>query len=112
MSMQNQKVPSADQIGLLAVSDAVQHLKGTTATVIAKPSNDKSILVLMVEEGNFRYTIGDTTSTIGNTDPSASVTNGSGSVKITKGAPVAFAAPTSFTARGYTANDILTYWWL
>ena len=109
--LEGQIIANAHQLGVIGISNEVNHLYGNTATNITN-DDSKGVLVLIVESGTFRYQLGDTTGTISASDPGASVTDGSGSFKIPDTGPIALSAPSSFTVIGTGATDILTYYWL
>lgn len=107
------EAPVRDAMALnsATLSDEIQHLVGDTATLLEKPSSDVSALHLFCEAGNFRVQVGDTTATIDSSDPSASVTDGTGSLKISEGSSITIASPKDLTVIGDGAGAILTYFW-
>lgn len=108
------EAPAKDAMGLNAgtLGDEVNHLVGNTATLLTKPDNSVSILYLSCEVGNFRIKNGDATGTITSATPSASVTDGSGTWKISEGEQITIAAPKDITVIGDSAESVLTYFWV
>lgn len=109
---EGQALNTSHSMALMSVSNSINHLYGNTATAITKPTGSSyTVLVLHVESGSFRLQLGDTTGSISASDPSASVTNGTGSMKLLQDAPMAITAPATFTVIGSSGTDILTYYW-
>lgn len=111
-------VLSPEELGVLAVSDSINHLVGNTATLLnnRKTSKKGTVLVLHCEKGNFRYRAGQhdgansTTALTFNATP-VTTTNGTGKGLISAGDRLAFAAGTEISFVGDAADAVLTYWY-
>jgi hypothetical protein len=108
---QGQRIIDVESAGAVALSDAINHLYGNTATLLSRPTG-ASLLVLHCEAGAFRLQLGDKHATLAGSAPSGSVTDGSGSEKIAAGERLTLPAPAQITACGGSGTDILTYYWL
>lgn len=111
LDLHKQRVNSAGDLGLLSLSNNIQHVVGNTATVLIKPAGAET-LVMHVESGTFRLQTGDTSAGIAATAPSDDVTDGTGSLKLGADKTFAFTAPDEVTVIGSGAGDILTYWFV
>jgi hypothetical protein len=109
---EGQRIIGVESAGAVALGDLINHLVGVTATLFTRPAG-KTMLVLSCEAGSFRVRLGDRhTSGLVSTAPGASVTNGSGSLKLAAGDSLVLPAPAQISAIGASATDILTYYWL
>ncbi len=113
LSGEKQQFQYEDDPNLLVVSDEIFHVVGTAATLLERPTG-KTILCMVVDTGSFRYRVGDYVAAgmPATADPTASVTNGVGALKIPEWQSVVVSAPAKATVKGYSAADVLTYWWL
>jgi len=59
MGLESQHVQSSGELGVISLSDNINHHVGTTVKLLAKPDSEFSVLVLAVEEGSFRIKLGD-----------------------------------------------------
>lgn len=111
--LEGQKVNTPEVTGLIAVAKDINTYVGSAADAIQKPSgSDAHTLVLIPENGNFRFQIGDTSGSLTATAPSAEITDGSGSILIKQDLPMTIPAPAEFTVIGSAADAILNYYWL
>ena len=116
----SQRINAPEHLGLISISDAINSVKGATATVLTRPvaattspfAETPKTLAISVEVGSFRIQIGDTSATISNAAPGTTTSDGSSGLLLTVGVPVAFTAPSKVTVIGSSASDILTYWWI
>jgi hypothetical protein len=108
-----QRMLQAEQIGCLPVSDAINHVYGSTATLLEKPTG-KHTLVLVADKGGFRLRVGDyVASGMPSTEyPAAGVTNGSGALYLGQGGVLVMPGPSDVTVKGYAADSVLTYYWI
>lgn len=109
-----QRINAPGSLGLLSLSNEVNHVVGNTVIKLVRPAGAES-LVMIVESGTFRARLGDHDAGGGALTaaaPGASVTDGTGSVQLTPGQPFAITAPNEITVCGTGAGDILTYWWI
>lgn len=111
MSKQGQTILTATELGLLAISDDIQHLKGNTATKLTRPAGCTT-LIAYAEIGIWRFKLGNHVGSFSYANPSATVSNGTGSWKLDEGEKQAFQAPAEITFVGQDANAILTYYWV
>lgn len=111
-----QRVNNAQQMGLAALPDKINHHVGAAATNIVKPidaTRPLNYLILHAEVESFRLQVGDTTATIDPyAIPSAIVDDDSGTLAIEEGEIYVFDAPDSITVVGESANSVLTYSWV
>lgn len=59
MTLESQNVLNSGQLGLISLSDNINHHIGTTVKLLSKPDSLSSVLVLAVENGSFRIKLGD-----------------------------------------------------
>jgi hypothetical protein len=111
MSKQGQTILTATELGLLPISDEIQHLKGNTATKLTRPTGCTS-LVVHAEVGVWRFKLGDHEGSFSYATPSATVDDGTGSCKLDEDEKQAFQAPAEITFVGQDASAILTYYWI
>ena len=115
----SQRVNDAEHIGLVSVGP-INNVVGATATVLTRPTagtgpylETPRTLFIQVEQGTFRFQIGDQHLTLTYTQPPATVSDGSGSLLLVPGIlPFAFTSMSLCTVVGSSATDILTYWWV
>lgn len=99
-------------VGAISLSDAIFHLKGDVATVLVRPAN-ASMLVLIAEVGDWRVKLGDKDDAMPAAYAvAASVVDGTGAHGLPELESVVITAPHQVTVKGYTANDVLTYYWI
>jgi hypothetical protein len=108
---EGQRLIGVESAGAVALSNAINHLVGSTSTLLTRPAG-ATMLVLGCEVGAFRLRVGDHDDTLTGTAPNTSVTGGSGSWKLAAGDSLVIPAPANITACGGSASDILTYYWL
>lgn len=112
MALENQYIPTGVELGILPTSDNIYHHYGNAAKLLERPSG-KKVLVLHPESGNIRVRLGDRTgSGLSASDPSSSVTDGSGSINILEGQPLALHAPSNITFISSSATGVTTYYWI
>lgn len=109
--LQKQFVLNYPDSGVLPLGDEINHLVGTTATLLEAPAGARYFFY-KVENKNFRAMLGDQTGSISASAPGASVTNGTGSWKLTEGSSGVLPAATELTVKGDDAAAILTYYWV
>lgn len=109
MNYHGQKRSTVEDVGSIALPEEINHVVGTTATVLTKP-NFARHLVLHAEAGDWRLKTGSFPS-LGSTAPAASVTDGSGSLLLKEGDQLVIPAPDTFTVKGPSSGSILTYIW-
>lgn len=109
-----QRVLPAEALGALPIPDTVDCVVGATATLLTRPTNARTALVLLCDKGGFRVRLGDyhASGMPGAINPGASVTDGSAGVLVAEGASVVLGAPEKITVKGYAADSVLTYYWL
>lgn len=108
--LQGQKLQTLADMGVVVVSDSVNHLVGTTVTKLTR-TGQKAILVLHAERGSFRFKMGDHVATLTNAFPTGSITDGTGSNLLAEGDGIVLSAPEEITFVGSAANAVLTYYW-
>jgi hypothetical protein len=111
--LQAQRVIGLGEAGVVALSDAINHLVGTATTVLARPG-DKTFLVLIAETGNFRARLGSHTEPEmpATADIAMAVGDGTGALRLAAGNRTVLPAPKVITVKGYSASDVLTYYWV
>src|SRR5690606_1945008 len=102
--------------GAIPLPEEINHVVGATVTLLERPDSSGSgpprQLVMIAESGNFRVKPGDHTDpALAATAPGASVTDGTGSLKIAEGLSLVIPSLTSITVIGDDAGAILTYFW-
>jgi len=111
MSKQGQTILTSTELGLLALSDDINHLKGVTATVLTRPAGTTT-LVFHTEIGGWRAKLGDASATLTYGTPAATLSDGTGSLLFPAGDKYAIPAPEEITFVGQAADSILTYYWI
>lgn len=116
MSLEGQRPMPPEATGASPVSDKIFHIVGTTATLLTKPLGAQT-LYLTADKGIFRLRVGDHVADMpADPYPSASVTDGSGAflLRAVGDYPqgMAIPAPNRVTVKGYSADSVLSYYWL
>lgn len=104
--------PTAQDLGLIPFNEAMDMVKGTTATLLTRPT-DATILVLKAEVDNWLMKPSDYTA--GLTDTSATTTGstaGNAPWSMDAGTERVIAAPATITVKGPNAGSILRYYWI
>ena len=96
------------------VSDAINAVVGTTATLLTPPMALPNLLMVKAVQGGFNLRMGDHHSAgMPSTEfPAASVTDGSGGLHIAAGETITVSSPTAVTVAGYDSTSVLLYWWV
>jgi hypothetical protein len=94
------------------IPGSVHSVYGSTATLLTRPTG-ATTLVLMADKGAWRVRVGDhvVSGMPAAADPTASITDGTGAVKIKEGEYVSIPSPAEVTVKGYAGTDALTYFW-
>ena len=109
-NLHGQRPIAMEALGAIPVAGEIEHLVGVTKTTLTRPTGMKT-LVLHVEAGAFRAQLGAGAGLTG-AAPGASVTDGTGSLKLAAGSQTVLPAPATITVIGTSASDVLTYYWL
>lgn len=109
-----QRVISPEDLGALPIASEINHVVGTNAKKLSRPSPNARVLVLMADKGSWRLRLGDHVASgmPSAVDPTTEVTDGSGAYKVAEGTKHVLAAAGEVTVQGYAATDVLTYYWL
>ena len=103
-----------DLIGALPLAGGVNAVVGVTPTLLTRPNTAK-FLVLMTDRCGFRIRRGNFVSSGMPADemPAASITDGTGGIYVREGGSVVLSANVPlFTAKGYTAGSVLSYFFI
>lgn len=113
--LKGQRVIDLESMGAIALPSEINHVVGTTATLLAKPSETGKqlyrALVLKADKGNWRVRVGDfSASGMPSVDmPTTTQTDAAGAWVLLEGEPLVLPIGTQFTVKGYTATSVLTY---
>lgn len=104
--------PTASALGLLPLNEAMDSVKGNTATKLTRPENC-TILVLKADVGDWLLKPGDYAAGLTDTDATTTGgTAGNSAWKLEELAILPIAAPNEITVKGTDANSILKYYWI
>lgn len=110
MNYHGQKRATLENSGAVPIPEEIYHVYGSAATVLTRGSPARH-LVLVAEVGDWRIKPG-TFGSLSSAAPSASVTDGSGSLLLKEGDQLVIPAPDVISVRGPAAGSILTYFWV
>jgi len=96
-----------------AISNKINTIVGTTATLLTRPDGFVSTLVIVSELHNWRYALGDRTDSMSAavTGPAYTITDDSGDMLLRAYETARFRV-SSVTVKGYQASSKLTYFWV
>lgn len=106
-------MPTARELLLLPLNEAIDVVVGDTATKLVRPDNAE-ILVMVADTEDWLVKPGDHDSAFPS-DPSSTttgVTAGNAPWKITEGNDLVINAPAEITVKGATAGSKLRYYWV
>lgn len=109
MNYHGQPKLTAQDAALLPLPEEVNHVVGTTVTTLTAPAG-ATTLTMICEVNNFRIKAG-THGSLSSGAPGATVSTGTGSVKLVADQKLVIPAPTTITVVGTAAGSILTYYW-
>lgn len=116
--LHKQRVIPIESMGAVPLPDLIDHVVGTTATLVSKPSETGispfTGILLKAERGNWRLRLGDRTSAgMPSVEyPAATQTDDAGSWLLAEGESIVLPALSQLTVKGFAASSILTYGWL
>lgn len=107
--------PTAQDLGLLPMNEAIDKVVANTATVLTRP-NGYSILVMQAEAGDWQLKPGDYEGAFPDdaslTETTADTTAGNAVWVLAEGKEMAIAAPDEITVQGADSNSVLRYYWV
>lgn len=116
--LRKQRVIPIESMGAVPLPDIIDHVVGTTATLVSKPAESGIApftgILLKAEKGNWRLRLGDRTSEgMPSVEyPAATQSDDQGAWLLAEGESIVLPAMSQLTVKGFAATSILTYGWI